>query len=235
MAQTVVRGTVFDSSRINYVENVRVVSTGGLFTVTDSMGKYSIQVNPDDSLLFIYNNKPTQKFPVRAMSDLSHFDVSLRVTVKGKYSVLKEVIVYSKSYRQDSLENRMTYADIYSYKKPGLSSSMSPTGVAGADLNELVNIFRFRRNKDLKAFQARLEQQEQEKYVAYRFNKVLVRRITGLEGNLLESFIKQYTPSYAFARDSDELTFNNYILQCSYQFRRINNLPPLQQTGAPRR
>lgn len=220
-AQVTVSGTVYDSSKINFVENVRVVSTGGLFTVTDSLGKYSIRVQDEDSLVFIYNNKPTQKFAVSRIGDPGNFDVSLRVNIKARYGTLKEVIVFSKSYRQDSIENRQTYADIYDYSRPGLSSSISPTGVAGADLNELINIFRFRRNKNLRAFQKRLELQEQEKYVNYRFNKSTVKRITGLQGAMLDTFLVWYRPDYEFTRNSDELTFNEYVLNASYQFKTL--------------
>ncbi|MFT3909514.1 MAG: hypothetical protein QM737_08825 [Ferruginibacter sp.] len=228
-AQVTVSGTVYDSSRINYVENVRVVSTGGLFTLTDSMGRYRIMVSENDSIFFSYNNKPTQKFAIKPIPDPSHFDISLRINVKGKYSVLKEVIVYSKSYRQDSLENRQEYADIYDYTRPGLSTSVSPGGGAGADINELINVFRFKRNKRLKAFQRRLEAEEREKYVNYRFSKITVRRITGLQGALLDTFLVWYRPDYEFARNSDELTFNQYVLQAFYQFQKLVPTSPAKK------
>lgn len=225
-AQITVSGTVFDSSKINYVENVRVVSTGGLFAITDSMGKYAIHVSEDDSLIFYYNNKPTQKFAVRSVPDPAHFDISLRVTVKSKYGLLKEVMVFSKSYKEDSIENRQTYAEVYNYKKPGVQTSISPGGGAGADVNELINIFRFKRNKRLKAFQHRLEIQEQEKYIDYRFNKLTVRRITGLQGEYLDTFMVWYRPDYEFVRYSDELVFNQYILNAFYQFQKLVQVPP---------
>jgi hypothetical protein len=218
-AQLALSGTVYDSSKVNLVEGVRVVSTGGMFTITDSMGRYRIKVTDKDSVSFIYKNKPTQKFPVAAIGDLANFNISLHVTVKGKYSTLKEVIVYSKTYRQDSLENRQTYADIYNYSKPTLSSSISPDGVAGADLDELINIFRFKRNKHLRNFQLRLETQEQDKYVSYRFNKNLVRRITQLQGVQLDSFLIIYRPTYEFASHADELVFDQYILNASYEYK----------------
>lgn len=232
-AQVSVSGTVYDISKINYVENVRVVSTSGVFTITDSMGRYTILVNPEDSLIFYYNNKPTQKFAVSVMTDPTHFNISLRIPVKGKYSLLNEVTVFSKSYRQDSLENRQAYADIYDYTKPGVRSSMSPSGVAGADLDELINVFRFKRNKRIKAFQRRLELQEQEKYVNYRFSKVFVKRITGLQSPELDSFLVWYRPDYEFARNSDELVFNQYILNAFYQFRKWQPASPARKIDEP--
>ena len=161
-AQLTVTGTVFDSSKRNYVENVRVESSSGKYTRTDSMGRYKIAVTEKDSLTFIYKNKPTQKFAVNEIPNLMQFDLSLGVTVKSGYRVLKEVVIFARSYREDSMENRQTYADVYNYRNPTIRTSISPGGAVGADVNEIINMFRFKRNKRLKAFQARLEQQEQD-------------------------------------------------------------------------
>jgi hypothetical protein len=209
-----------DKSKINFVEKVKVISTGGKLALTDSLGHYSINVSDDDSIYFYYLNKPTQKFPVRTISNFSQFDISIHLNLPSKYNLLNEVTVYSKSHYQDSVENREEYADVFGYKKPGLSTSMVPGGVPGANLDELINVFRFNRNKRLKSFQHRLEEQEQDKYVNYRFNKTTVKRITGLDGELLDSFIVWYRPSYTFTAAADEITFNQYILNASYEFKK---------------
>lgn len=218
-AQVTVAGTVFDSSKRNYVENVMVVGTGGKFATTDSMGRYKIVVTEKDSLSFIYQNKPTQKFAVAQIANLSQFDISLHVNIKGGYHTLKEVVVFSKSYRQDSAENRELYGDIYNFRKPTIRTSLSPDGIAGADVDEIINMFRFKRNKRLKAFQNRLEKQEQDNYVNYRFNKNFVRRITQLKGAELDTFMVRYLPTYEFASTADEVTFNKYILNASYAYK----------------
>ena len=230
-AQVTVSGTVYDISKSNLVENVRVVSTGGLFAITDSLGRYSIITSLNDSLTFIYNNKPTQRFPVRTIKHPEQFDISIKLPVQSRYSTLKEVKVFSRTYKQDSIENRQTYADVFEYKKPGIESSIGPGGVAGADLGQLINIFRFRRNKQLKAFQQRLEMQEQEKFVNYRFNKTYVKRITGIEGPALDSFMRWYRPSYEFASTSSELLFNQYLLNSSYSFKRLQQFSPAKKEG----
>ena len=230
-AQFTVSGNVLDKGKINLVPDVKVISTGGMFDMTDSLGRYNIMVKPGDSLYFIYNNKPTQKFPVNKIANLAQFDVSLHVFVNSKYSVLKEVVVFSKTYRQDSLENRQTYADVFEYKKPGISTSITPGGAVGADMNELINIFRFRRNKRLKAFQNRLEAQEQERYVSYRFNKITVSRITGLTSPQLDSFLVWYRPSYEFAASADEINFNQYVLNAFYQFKKWGFVDPAKKPG----
>jgi len=218
-SQQYVSGTVYDSSRVNYVPGVKVINNAGQFALTDSMGKYTIAVGEKDSLAFIFNNKSTVKFPILAATDPSHFDVSLRVPYKGKYKVLKEIIVHTRTYREDSIENRQEYGKVFNYQKPGLQTSIGPSGVAGADVDQLINIFRFKRNKRLKAFQVRLEAEEQEKYINYRFSKTLVKRITHFEGEQLTMFMLLYRPTYEFANNADELTFNQYILNCSYKYK----------------
>ncbi len=229
-AQVTVSGTVYDVTKTNLVENVRVVSTGGLFAITDSMGRYSIIASSHDSLTFIYNNKPTQKFAVSSIKSPEQFDISIKVPVQSRYSMLKEVKVFSKTYQQDSLENRQTYADVFEYKKPGIESSIGPGGVAGADLGQLINIFRFRRNRQLRSFQQRLELQEQERYVNYRFNKTYVTRITGIEEPAaLDSFMRWYRPTYEFASTSGDLEFNQYLLNSSYHFKRMQQLSPAKK------
>jgi hypothetical protein len=225
-AQVNISGVVYDISKINLVENVKVESTNGVIAITDSMGRYSINVAEGDSLSFYYNDKPTQKFPVAAIKDRQQFNISLKVPVSSRYNTMAEVKIFSKSYKQDSIDNRETYADIYNYRKPGIRSTMSPGGVAGADVNELINIFRFRRNKQLRSFQQRLEQQEQEKYVDYRFSKTFVKRITNLEEPMVDTFLLWYRPSYEFTRLSSELRFNQYVLNASYQFRKLWLMQP---------
>lgn len=217
---------VLDKSKKNVVENVLVSSSSGRQAITDSMGRYSISVPAGDSLRFVYNNKPTQYFPVKDIANPEQFDISIHVSVESKYGVLKEVIVYSKSYQQDSLENRADYADVFDYRKPGFATSVGPGGNVGADVNEIINIFRFRRNKSLRAFQRRLESQEQERYVNYRFNATTVGRMTGLGSPGLDSFLVWYRPTYDFVAGSTELVFTQYVLQASYQFRRIMQLSP---------
>ena len=218
-AQLIVTGTIFDSSKKNYVEHLYIQSSEGKYAQTDSMGRYSIAVTDKDSLTFIYQNKPTQKFAVKDISDLTQFDISLRVQVKGGYRTLKEVIIFARSYREDSIENRKIYEDIYNFKRPTIQSSISPECYVGADVNEIINMFRFKRNKRLKAFQARIEQQEQDHFVSYRFNKNFVRRITQLTGAELDTFMIKYLPTYAFASMADEVSFNKYILNAAYAFK----------------
>ncbi len=224
LAQFTVSGTVMDSTKLIPVKGVLVKSGVGTSAVTDTAGRYSIVTDNSDSLTFIYNDKPTMKFSVRQIEDINNFSISLRVRVYEKYRSLKEIQIFSKSYKQDSIENREYYAKVFGYEKPGISTtSSSYSGVPGLDLDEFINIFRFKRNRQLRNMQSRLIEQEQEKYINYRFSKNTVKRITGLQGEQLDEFMKLYRPDFTFTQTSSTIDFYQYILNASYRFKQTQD------------
>jgi hypothetical protein len=229
MGQLTINGTVLDSTKTIPVKDVTVKSTNGTVALTDSLGHYTIVTTDKDSLTFIYQGKPTARFAVKQIPNIGNFELSLHVRVTEKFKTLKEVKVYSKNYRQDSLENRDHYAKYFNYSKPTVrTNSDSYTGAAGMDINELINIFRFKRNKQLRKLQERLVEQEQENYINYRFNKNTVRRITGLQGKQLDQFITEYRPDFEFTQNSSLVEFYQYILNASYDFKKRRLMSPQQ-------
>jgi hypothetical protein len=214
-----IKGTVYDSSRNFPMEAVSVLSTSGRGTITNSDGQYEIDVQENDSIWFSYLGKPTIKFPVLKMVNPFAFDISLQVSVQ----VLREVKVQPRNYKLDSIRNRQDYAKIFNYQKPKLKPIITGTGV-GFDLQEIINMFRFRRNRSMASFQQRLLEEERRKAVDHRFNKALVRRLTLLEGNALDSFMLVFRPSYTFSMTSTDYEFQQYIKTAFYRYKR--GLPP---------
>ena len=132
-----IRGTVYDSSRNHPMEAVTVLSTSGEGVVTNNQGYYIIEVSEKDSIWFSYLNKPTIKFPVLKIANPMSFDISLQVNVP----VMKEVKIKLKNYRQDSIQNRVDYAKIFNYEKPGLKTTSSSFGAGvGFDLDEITSL-----------------------------------------------------------------------------------------------
>ena len=220
-SQLTISGTVYDSTKTIPVKDVLIKSSNGTSTITDSAGHYAIVTTDKDSLTFIYLSKPTAKFAVRQIPDIGNFDIALHIRLSEKFRTLKEVRVYGKIFKQDSVENREQYAKLFNYQKPGIKlSSDAYTGAAGIDLDELINVFRFKRNRQLRKMQERLMEEEKENYINYRFNKITVRRVTRLEGKNLETFMKEFRPSFDFTQQSSIVEFYQYILNASYQFKK---------------
>jgi hypothetical protein len=218
--QIVISGTVYDSSKLYVVPGVSVSSTSGLRTTTDSLGAYHINVSENDSISFSYNGKSTLKFQVNTINNYNDFDISLRVRVDAKYKLLQGVTVYSNTYYSDSAENRLEYSKIFGYEKPGIRSSFESGGPAGLDLDALIGIFNYRKKRENIAFQSRLIEQEQDRYIDYRFSSKVIHRVTGLGGDTLERYKKLYRPSYEFVATSTLAQFYQYMLNTSYAFKK---------------
>ena len=151
------------------------------------------------------------------MADVSQFDIALKL----KPNVMEEVRIRSHSYIQDSLQNRKDYAKVFDYQKVSVGSmtSIGPNGAA-IDLDELIRLFQFKKNKSMLKFQTRLEEEEREKYVTHRFNKALVRQLTLLDGPALDEFLVRYRPTYQFASLASEYDFRLFIKQAYEQYSR---------------
>lgn len=224
MAQVRVTGTVFEMNRSFPLGNVSVLSVKGRGTITDSLGHYSMVVAEDDSLFFSYLGKPTPKYAISSIPALDQFDISLHVNV----TTLKEVRVMPPSYKRDSIQNRLDYAKAFDFKKPGLGISNSPPGSGnfgvGLDLDQLINVFRFRKNRSMAAFQERLETEEKEKYVEQHFSRAKIRKVTGLTGPDIDTFSRYYSPPYEFVIIASEYELLEYMKKAGDQYKRIRNI-----------
>ncbi|MEO8821372.1 MAG: hypothetical protein ABI267_06240, partial [Ginsengibacter sp.] len=197
-AQIIVSGSVYDVSKLYAIPNVEVTCTSGSSDITDSTGSYHVSVSANDSIIFTYNGKSTVKFPVKDIKDYTAFDISLHANVKQKYKLLSPVTVYTNNYLQDSVQNREDYSNVFGDEKPGIHSTYDPGGAAGLDLDALIGMFQFRKNKQQLAFRNRLLDEEQDRYVDYKFSSRTISRITGLGGDSLTAYKKMYRPDYYF-------------------------------------
>jgi hypothetical protein len=215
LGQIEVHGTVYDRSRYFAMPGVSVMSTAGQGTMTDSIGQYRLRVARRDSIFFSYLGKATVKFPIRSIDPNSPMDISIAVAVDS----LPLVVVRPKAYRYDSMENRDEYRKIFDYEPDYVGQ-----GEGGAGVN-LDLLFGARRNRQMLSLQRRLIEEEEDKYVDYRFNRTLVRRITGLERPALDLFMKMYRPSYDFIKSCEnDYEFYKYIKDCGTYFLRTYKL-----------
>jgi hypothetical protein len=211
--QVTIHGTVFNMYRTRPLDGVSVVCSCGRGTTTDSNGNYAITVDASDSLRFSYLGRATQLFPVVMMNSTTGFDIALHVNP----TELATVHVAPRNYYFDSLQNRKDYEKIFNYTKPGLALSDGSSGSGvGIDLDQLINVFRFKRNRRMLAFQERLVEDEHDKFISHRFTRYTVKKITGLNGDSLESFMMRFRPSYEFTKIATDYEFYDYI-KLAYQ------------------
>lgn len=220
---TTISGVVYDISGRRPVEAVMVNSNSNVST-TDSLGRYIIVLKAKDSIWFSLFGKSTPKFPIDTITDSHNFNVMIHVMGYD----LPEVRVRNSNYRFDSIQNRNDYAKFFNYQAPGIKLSnnqqlFGPAGMTiGFDLNELVNMFRFHRNRNLQFLQNRLLAQEQEKYVNSRFTKRFVQKLTRLEGDALIKFMNYSRPTYEMLGLLNELELGVYIQKRFAAFQNDN-------------
>ncbi len=214
-AQVDIRGTIYDRSLRIALQGVTVTASSGRNAVTDAKGNYRITLPATDSIWFSYLTKRTKPFPVNAIDYPQQFDMSLDVLTDS----LPPVTVWSKNYYQDSVENRKEYEKVFNYGGPEVLSTGMNNGQASAGLN-LDMLFNMAKGRRMEAFQKRLLADEQDRYISHRFTKTLVNKITGLLSPQLDSFMRQYRPTYSDIQAFEtEYEYYKYIKQCSVWFR----------------
>jgi hypothetical protein len=218
-----VSGVVYDISGRRPIESVVVNSSFGK-TITDSIGRYTITAKYKDSLWFSLFGKNSQKFPIDTVTDPHNFNVMIHV---AGYD-LPEVKVRNSYYRLDSIQNRMDYAKYFNYQAPSLKLSnnqqlFGPAGLTvGLDLDEIINMFRFHRNRNLQYLQNRLVTQEHDKYIDYRYTKRFVQKLTHLEGDNLVKFMSYARPTYELLGVLNELELGLYIERKYQEYKRVH-------------
>ena len=217
-------GTVYDYFNRQPVESVDVFCNSGSHTLSDSVGHYSLQVSEKDSIWFSFLGKDTRHYSVDTITNPQNFEIALYIDAKW----LPNVTVQNKSYKQDSAENRQEYAKVFNFKKPGIRinslsnspGSYVPGSVVGLDLDELINMFRFRRNRQILTFQERLIREERDKYIDHRFSKPFIKKLTGITSeDELDIFMKTYRPEYEILLLMNDLELGYYIQQAYKSFK----------------
>lgn len=219
-AQVKISGRVFDISGKVPLEAVSVLSSSGNGTVSDSDGRYTIVLNEQDSISFSYLTKPTNKYLVRTIPNKENFEIALHVYP----TTLKEIRFTPKNYRMDSIQNRQEYAKAFNFRKPGIETSINPGGGVGMDINSLISMFQFRKNRRMLAFQERLLREEADAFIDHRFNRALVIRLTGLRGDELNTFMERYRPNIEFTQNTSDYDFQAYIKRSFQQYTRLKKL-----------
>ncbi len=231
-AQIIVRGRVFDITKKTPLEAVTVRTTSGRGAISDSLGYYVITArNESDSVYFSFLDKNTNKFAVSTIPLIDNFEVSIHVNVRE----LPSVLVRTRNYREDSIQNRQDYAKVFNFKKPTLRTVTNSSSAVGAafDLESIINMFRFRHNRNMAKFRERLLQQERDAYVNHRFSKRFVGKVTQLKQPELDTFMLQFRPSYDLVTRCNDLELGYYIQEAFKMYLSIKNGTSWQPPKTP--
>lgn len=175
--------------------------------ISDEHGAYHIQSAVGDVLIFT----SVGYFPdtIVIAPNMLAGDYPLFMTPRP--TSLQAVRVGSLSnYQMDSIARREEYAWVYDHgEEKRVERERKGDGV-GITLNILRNASHA--DKDRESLKKRLQREEENYYVDFRYPREYVSRLTHLTGDSLQLFMEHFRPSYEFARKAanvDILVFVN--------------------------
>ncbi|MBS0031642.1 hypothetical protein ACTJJ0_28380 [Chitinophaga sp. 22321] len=112
---------------------------------------------------------------------------------------LKTVHIIQYNFFRDSLAFREEYGRELTFRRPKWYEVY--TGLA-VNINNLYKVTQYKKNKKKIAFRNMLLSKEQEMFVSSVYTPSLVNRVTKLDGDSLQLFMRHYTPDYLFLKNA---------------------------------
>lgn len=222
-AQTVIEGIVFDTHTQQRISRVYIYNTandnGGY---NNTRGEFNIDASPGDILIAAAKGYYPDTLIV-SDKRIVLFNM-VRSTIW-----LNEVSVIARRSPEERLEaNRREYSTAYSKGDAGSIFSTGPTG-AGLSIDALYTLIS-REGKNSRKLQEIIERDYRETVIDYRFTPDFVSSVTGLRGETLTDFMRQYRPSYFFVLSANDYNLAFYIRSSLVRYRQnpaALRLPPL--------
>lgn len=214
-AQQFLTGKVYVKGSADTLISVSIHNiTSQRYDLSDEDGSYRIQAAPGDHIAFSSVGHKADTVTVTASILTAAYPVYLEI----KPQTLIAARVEYNNYQLDSMDRRQEYAWVYEHgNTPRIEKNRQGDGV-GVEMN----IFRHSSSaeKQRERLEKRLQKEEQDYYVDFRYNKDYVAKITHLQGDSLKTFMKKYRPSYEYCRKAATVDILVYINDCYKQYMR---------------
>lgn len=205
LAQTM-KGKVYNRETNEPLSGVNIINLNTqMVFLTDSTGQFSLPVKKGQTVEFRKNNFQVARVEISSNNtNLPFYSIGLH---KGAYE-LPEITIKGKNFKTDSIENQEVYKwALDHYTLEGLDIIQHPFDALS------------KRNRQIWAFQKRFHYFEQQKYIDYVFNETLIKKITGLTGEMLNTYCRQYRPEYQQIQQWTTYQFYEYIQQTGQAFK----------------
>ena len=140
--------------------------------------------------------------------------------------MLRDVLIRAnRDHKKDSINLRKDYAQVFNYQPKKLTDAFTgnpsnvPFAFVSIDLITLFNAIN-KKNDPTYKFKKELLRNEQADYVATRFNRGLVTRVTGLKGDSLNMFMDKYYPTADWVKKTSDYDMIQYIKAKAVEFRK---------------
>jgi len=219
-AQQFLTGKVYRASSTETIMSVSIHNiTQQRYELSEENGSYHIQAMPGDHISFSSVGFKADTVTVTA----SMLTAAAPIYLEVRAQTLQAVRVGELSnYQLDSLDRRKEYAWVYDHENtPKVARDRQGADGVGVTLN----IFRNSSSaaKQRTHLKDRLDKEEREYYVDFRYNKDYVGKITKLKGDSLTEFMRKYRPSYDYCRRAANVDILVYISDSYKQYMKGDN------------
>jgi hypothetical protein len=186
------------------------------YNLSDIGGNYRIPAKKGDSIIFSSAGYKPDTTIVNGwmFAEANGYDVFLEPN-------LVELPTYRvgelNNYQLDSLKRKEDYAwldNVHQVKLAGGKRFSDGVGISFSPINYFYGPEANRRK-----LRRRLEQEEKDYYIDYRFPRPYVARMTRLTGDSLQLFMYRYRPTYKFCRKASNEEILHYISDKLKRFR----------------
>lgn len=144
----------------------------------------------------------------------------LMVYLKRSSIYIPEVNVIARRSPEEVLKQRREdFSKAYKLADPGSIFSVGPTG-AGVSIGSIFNMFS-REGKNARRLINIIQQEYEQNVVDSKFTPDLVSNLTGLSGQKLANFMRNYRPTYSFASLASPYELSSYI-RSKYEIFKLN-------------
>jgi len=193
-------------------------------TFNNSRGEFSLHVEAGEKIIVEKEGYFTDTLTYAGQA-------VLLVYMRRSSIYIPEVRVVARQSPDDVLKaTKEAYRKSFNLADPGDVFTVGPTG-AGISINAIYSLFS-REVKQAKRLTKIIQEDYEANVVDYNFTRDLVSNITGLKGDQLTLFMRNYRPSYNFVKLATPYQLSSYI-KGKYEMFKLNPnlrlLPELPQ------
>jgi hypothetical protein len=189
------------------------------YTQSDMGGNFRVPAVEGDTVVFTSAGYRPDTLVVRSYMFFDGFEVAMDPNVMS----LKAVRVGALSnYEQDSIQRWKDYEWLKPKEKTKLLDNIdrSRHGDDGIGIT-ITPKLHSSEEKDQFRLKKRLDQEEEDYYVDFRFSPEYVAKLTRFQGDTLKRFMRLYRPSYAFCRSAGTIDMLLYVNDSLIKFRML--------------
>ncbi len=201
--QRIIHGMVLEAAGKQALGQVSIqnIYTNEL-TLSDSIGLFKISVEQGQLIEFRKAGFKIARMRIPKGAMAPYF----KIILNKQPNALPEYI--QNQYKADSIRYHELYKTALNFPKLSTFEAMQHPFSALS-----------KKNRMIWAFQDAYSEFEKQKYIDYMFNDKLIEQMTGIKGDSLVLYKRNYTPSYDFIRKSSTYDFFLYINKTGERFK----------------